>query len=285
LAEQYDANEDLAEIRRDIGYRLRDRWIHSRRRFVQNLWFRTISRAVQVRTAQACARLDRRYVPHRFSIDHLLWPSQLVDLRVRETLGEPALDELRAVRRRLFHRVFHSDVDLAHKLMHKAIYPNFFAATVLRRRYDPEYLLGELTDAWSVDIRRHNRAFRQTPRMRRRRIRIRRQARARHHRLRLFLAEHPDLRPANCESLRALRIAYHTNHQNLRARIDRGVDRADRSSLHALDRHPQSIDSMVRDIAQNPTPFTRKLLSIRLHHELARLELEDYEFYLERILK
>jgi len=44
------------------------------------------------------------------------------------------------------------------------------------------------------------------------------------------------------------------------------------------------IERILGDVFKQVNLFTRRLLAVRTHHELTRIELEDYEEYLHRIL-
>lgn len=290
---QFDSREDLRQVKTEARLGTWALIMHLRMRSVQQLWFKMITRATQVRVAAACRRFDTRYAPYAFSIDHFLWPSRAIDRVIADQLGPDALAALTAERKKIFATVFHHNVTLAHQLMRKAIYPNFVAATELRRRYDPEYVCGELEDEWSKDLHRYARALGASKRATYHRERIRRSIRLHQNALRLYLDTHPQYNPTgDPEFRRAIRIAYHINRFGLRDLIDAGRDpleEVDRHWTHRITRWserkgPRSIDAIIRHLAAEAEQTTQKLLAVRLHHELARLELEDYTFYLDRIM-
>jgi hypothetical protein len=138
LQEQFAAAENLQIAKKEAGL---DWWFlfwHTRKRLLQAMWFKMITRAVQLRVAQACKALDKKYPTHHFGPDQFLWPSREAYEVIKADAGEEALDDLIEIRQRILRRVLSPDPDLAITLMQKAIYPNFEVASQLRRLYDPE---------------------------------------------------------------------------------------------------------------------------------------------------
>jgi len=77
LPEQFAAAENLQAAKREVGL---DWWFlfwHTRKRMLQAMWFKMISRAIQLRVSQACQQLDRKYEPYHFAPDQFLWPHSL----------------------------------------------------------------------------------------------------------------------------------------------------------------------------------------------------------------
>ncbi len=282
LQEQFSAAYNLNEAKRDCGIGVWFDATFAARRATQAMWFRFITRAIQLRVAGACRRLDSRYPNFGFCPDHFLWPTDESIRIVREQLGDQAVNDLTHTRQRLFQHIFNPNEELAHAMLHRAIYPNFAAATMLRRRYDPQYVLGDLDQSWEDDLLRYNRALVDGPgrgaKRRRRCIEQTRQAQAALH---AYLAANPDHAPKDdVEGHRALAIAAHTNDQDLRALLLEWQSRDRDDPLpHVADPAPA-----LRRILHEKGYITRRLRAVRLHHTLTRLELEDYEFYLKRIL-
>ncbi|MBI1375009.1 MAG: hypothetical protein GC159_20010 [Phycisphaera sp.] len=298
LSEHFDYHGSLTAARADLHLSPMSWMGKTRRRMTQKMWFKLITRAVQLRVANACAQLDRQFPNFQFTTDLFLWPTRENAQMVRDVLGEDALDLLNTTRHQMFRKVFHHDFDLAHKLMQKAIYPNFAGATELRQAYDPQYVVGELSDEWCTDVHRYDRAFRQTPLAELKRQRLRRMARIEQRRLRNYLRRYPDLvADVDPAAHRAVRVAYHINHHHLKDMIDADRAPTDDAPVTWLQRNlpaladkrqpdrPRCVADILAHTITHADAFTRKLLAVRMHHELTRLELEDYEFYLKRILQ
>lgn len=292
LQQQFDAVESLHEAKLDARLTRFFLLTHTRKRMLQSVWFKMITRAIQLRVARACRNLDEKYAPFHFSIDQFLWPNELTDTLIEKELGREALEDLIDLRTRIFQRVFKPEPELAMRLMQRAIYPNFEGASQLRRLYDPEYVLGELAETWADDVVRYNRAF--TPHEReagRRRLFIQR-TRKEQEALSAYLAAHPEIHgAAHPEAMRALRIAVHIDHGGLKTLL--GVARVDRPwTVRLADtlvgRRPvkpkKLIGEVIHQAIKDRELFTAKLLAVRVHQELTRCELDDYEHYLNRIM-
>ncbi len=293
LQQQFDAVESIFEAKVESRVTRLFLLTHTRKRMFQKMWFRVISRAIQLRVARACRRLDKRYAPFHFSIDHFLWPNSAAEDVVRAQLGEGAVQDVVTLRQRIFSQVLTPEPELAQRLMQRAIYPNFEAACQLRRLYDPQYALGELDETWENDVVKYKRAF--TPRERqlaRRRSFIER-TRQEQESLVDYLARRPELTLVeDPEALRALRVAVHVDRDGLKTLLlgnshhnrTRGVRLADVIAGRRPVKPTKPIEAVIRDVTAQKGEYSRRLIAVRVHHELTRNELEDYEFYLEQIM-
>lgn len=281
LEEHFFGHEALLRARRlaGMGAGHTIRWSFKRMR--QSMWFRSIARATQLRVASACCTLDRRYPGYTFYPDHFFWPSAEVDRQVREHAGPEALADLRGMRAKLFHRVFSSRSELAVQLMQRAVHPDFEAATLLRRRVDAAYVLGEVDPGWESDRIQYARAFRREwgpgrRKAHRRAIAQRLQIREQ---LDRYLSRYAEILgdcPNPAEALAAVETAL-------------GLPKADPARLwkrlNAQGRWDDPrLQEAVQQIAGNPAPWLLLLRDVRLHHTLTRLALEDYEHYLQTII-
>ncbi len=293
LQQQFDAVESLQDAKADARLTRFFLLTHTRKRMLQSVWFKVITRAIQLRVARACKRLDDKFKPFHFSIDQFLWPNPLTDQLIARELGVEALEDLIDLRTRIFQRVFKPEPELALRLMQRAIYPNFEGASQLRRLYDPQYVLGELGETWADDVVGYNRAF--TPHEReagRRRLFIQR-TRREQEALATYLAQHPELM-ATCDAqaIRALRIAMHIDHGGLKSLLPGGA--AERSwglriAEFLIGRRPvkprQPLEEVISNVIRDQKQYTIKLLAVRTHQELTRCELDDYEYYLNQIMR
>lgn len=291
LQEQFDAAERLDEAKKEARVTRFFLLTHSRKRAFQSLWFRVVTRAIQLRIARACVKLDKQFAPFHFSPDHFLWPTPDADAVIRDEVGQEAVDQLIELRQNVFHRVLNPEPELAHKLLQKTIFPNFEAATQLRRLYDPEYVLDELNETWSNDVIRYNRAFQPESRPDAKRRLFAQHTHREQQALDETLDAHGELRKSLCpEAKRALRIAVHIDHEGLKELLlGPSIRPWTRKVTDCLvGRSPirptKSIDDVINAVIADKRLYTRRLLAVRIHHELTRNELEDYEFYLDRIL-
>lgn len=291
LQDQFDG-ADLLQAARQATGQAKQKWRHMRRRAKQKFWFSMITRAVQLRVASACRYLDRKYEDYHFTPDHFLWPNVELDQSVLEMLGEEAVAELEETRHHLFQKIFHHEAVLAHQLMRKAIYPNFAAATELRRGIDPEYVCGDSGQSWCGDVHHYDEAFKQTPRAELMRQRGRRKARTEQDVLRQYLHQYAIYVECEMATYRAIRIAFHTDYCGLKQMILSGVQPntirrcrgVNHYGKHTKRDAPATVTDILADVTEKKEYFSRLLRGVRLHHELTRLELEDYAYYLDQIL-
>lgn len=252
LEEQFEAGDALGDAQKMAGMG----WWHglrtSRVRSTQALWLRFITRAIQIRVAQACRKLDEDYPDFDFLPDHFLWPNEQAEAALAARLGDAALEEMVETRRSVFQRVFNREPELAKNLLKKAVYPNFALATELRRRFDPEYVLGDLEQSWTDDLTRFGRAIPAGSRRHRKVQRFVEKTRETDRRTTASLNGH-GLDP---RELRTVRVAGHCGQ-----------------------------DAALSAVLPRAARIDRLLLAVRVYHTLSRVELVDYEVYLDRILR
>ncbi|MCC5829483.1 MAG: hypothetical protein JJU36_08545 [Phycisphaeraceae bacterium] len=281
LSEQFHGNDLLLRARREacLGHGHTIRWSFKRSR--QTMWFRFIVRATQLRVASACHSLDRRYPGYTFVSDHFFWPNPVMDQQVAEHAGSEALATLQRMRVTLFHRVFSSKPELAVQLMQRAIHPDFEAASLLRRRVDDEYLLGELDAGWEKDRMCYARAFRRefggrSNQRLNREIEARRKLRGE---LTAWLAIHPQV----------IELTDDPRHARRALEIAVGLPASEFGKVwrkEAPVRPPGGKAYQIAiEIARKPKPYLEMLMAVRFHHTLTRLAVEDYEFYIKQVLE
>ncbi len=254
LEEQFQAGDALGDAQRMAGMNWFDSLRSARLRSTQAMWMRFITRAIQIRVAQACRRLDEDYPDFDFLPDHFLWPNPMAEAALAKTLGNEALVELIDTRRRVFQRVFNREPELAKNLMKKAVYLNFELATELRRRFDPEYVVGALDQSWAEGLNRFGRAI---PAGSRRMRKVQATIEKTRHKL-ADLDQGPSgaaIRRLDPREQRAVRIAHHCGQ-----------------------------DASLPAVLPKAARINQLLLAVRVYHTLAQLELMDYEFYLDEIL-
>jgi hypothetical protein len=94
LQQQFDADENTQDAKHAARLTRFFLLTHTRKRLFQKLWFKVITRAIQLRVATACRKLDKQYPSFHFSTDQFLWPDPLGDALIRSKAGAAALDEL-----------------------------------------------------------------------------------------------------------------------------------------------------------------------------------------------
>lgn len=270
LREQFDGNSTLTSVRRRCGL-----WGGmAMRRFTvrkvsRNLWFRFITRMIAMEVGSSVERLNRMYKTDLFNSQVLLWPEEAES----QWLGkfEGARDEVLRRRRQAVQNVFGPDIETAGEVLDRMLYLDFAMATELRMRYDVEYCLGGLGYDGLSDLEsgcREPRDLKEARRLARRagkgRIAMKR-----------FLGEHrPELlEPENAMRLRAVEIAFHIDKSGLRRGI---IGRVIRQRNEDKKRPIDELLAIVDATADDERPAARRLVAVRIHHELTRLARSGY---------
>ncbi|MBC8374201.1 MAG: hypothetical protein ISS69_11985 [Phycisphaerae bacterium] len=267
LTEQFEGNSTLTAVRREVGLwgavGMRNFTI---RKISRGLWFRFITRMVAMEIGGSVEQLNRLYKTDLFNSQVLLWPGEAES----PWLGafEGAHDEVLRRRRKAIRNVFGPDIETAGEVIDRMLYTDFALATELRTRYDVEYCTGALGYDALEDLRTGCRE----PRDLRRAERTGQQAGKGRIALKRFLTTHRSelLKPKNAGALRAVKIAFHINKDNLKHKI---IDHAIRGRVSGpID----EILAVIDTVAGDERTFTRRLVAVRMHHEMTRLARSGY---------
>ena len=269
LREQFEGNSTLTAVRREVGlWGAAGMWNFTIRSISRGLWFRFISRMVAMEVGASIGQLNKLYETDLFNSQVLLWPGEVESPWLKEFEG--AHDEVLRRRRKAIRNVFGPDIETAGEVIDRMLYTDFVLATELRMRYDVEYCTGALGYDALEDLRTGCRE----PRDLRRAKRTGHRAGKGRVALKRFLATHCAelLELKNAAALRAVKTAFHTNKDNLKRKI---ID-------HFVRRRPdgktpiEEILAIIDAAAANERTFTRRLVAVRMHHELTRLARAGY---------
>lgn len=269
LYEQYEGDTGLTAAKRWVGMGMLDALRQMPTRFLQRAWFSLITRAVAIHVADAVESLNRAHNTDVFNAQVLVWPGEEQAPWIEQFPG--AREEVLERRERLMLRVFGPDRATARNLLDRMFAPNFELATELRTRFDPEYCVGGLRYDVTRDLA--NAEFLHDPQLTRRIEQCVARSRTALERFDAHLAEaHPDLlEPNRAEVLRAVRVAFHTDRDGLARRFLKAADQA--ASAAAL---REASDALLQVTERDLVCYSRRLVSLRQHHELTRLERLGY---------
>ena len=199
----------------------------------------------------------------------MLWPAEASSPWLGKFEG--ACDEVLRRRQKAVRNVFGPDMETAGEVLDRMLYLDFAMATELRMRYDVEYCLGELGYDGLGDLEPgcpEQRDLKEARRL------VRRAGKGRIAMMR-FLREHrPELlEPDNARGLRAVQIAFHIDKDGLRRGIiGRVIRRRDEGRKRPIDELLAIVDAAAGD----EPAATRRLVAVRVHHELTRLARSGY---------
>jgi hypothetical protein len=264
LMEQFDGNSTLLAARAEAGLTgVGAALTFNPRRLMQRLWFLFITRMVAITVGGAVQHLNRKYKTDLFNCQVLLWPGT----EDAEWLAsfEGARAEVLRRRREGIRRVFGRDFDTARDMLDHMLYGCFALATDLRMRYDPDYGDGTLDYDVMGDLQAEGRNRRDVQRARA----FVRQAQRDLEKLAAYLRSHrPELlEPGHATSLRAVRVALLVDRGGLKAallRRRRGGESA------------AEIEELLDDAVAARDVLSRRLVAVRMHHELTRLSRSGY---------
>ncbi len=273
LIEQFDGNSTLMTARSEVGLTgLNAAMLMNPRRTAQRFWFAVVTRMVSIVTATDVQKLNRTYETDLFNSQMLLWPGTEDGEWLSRMPG--SREELLRYRRRNIRRVFGPDLATARCVLDHMLYGSFAVATILRMRFDPDYCDGLLGYDVIEDLRaegRNRRDFQQAEG-------FVRQARPRLETLAKFCkANRPELlSAAGAEDLRIARLAVHINIDGLHELLDQWQGQNSGSET-------ESINRALNDAIESKDIYTRRLLAVRMHHELTRLSRQGYAELVEAL--
>jgi hypothetical protein len=238
-------------------------------RFAQRVWLSLVTRAVAIHVANAVDSLNRRHHTDVFNAQVLVWPDEENADWLTRFPG--AREEVLERRRRLMLNVFGADRAAARNMLDRMFMPNFELATKLRARFDPEYCAGGLrydvtSDLVEAELLRDRR-------LKRRMAQFVARSKTALHAFDSFLAKaHASLLEPECaEQLRSVRIAFHADREGLKGRFLVAIQRSASNTVLR-----QIADELVAIATQETECYSRRLVSLRQHHELTRLERLGY---------
>lgn len=284
LVEQFDGNSTLLTARAEAGLTgLAATMLFNHRKVMQKFWFTVITRMVAIQTASDINKLCRRFDTDLFNSQMLLWPGTEDGEWLDRFPG--AREELLRRRRRCVRRTFGRDLVTAQCVLDHMLYCSYAAATELRMRFDPDYCDGSLGYDVISDLNAEGRSRRDFQRAKA----FVRRARQRLETFEAFCkALRPDLlTPAGGENYRVARLAVHIDRRGpgrdgLHELLDAwGRTRVDGDSGDIEAAEP--IRLAIADAVECRRPYARRLLAVRLHHELTRLSRQGYAELIEKL--
>jgi len=279
LSEQYAASITLQAVREELGWGLGRSLRDLPLQLSAKLWFRLVTQAVSLRLGESVLLLNRRFDTDYFNVQALLWPGEEDEAWVAQ-FGPDAKPVLLAQRRRVLERVFGNPAQ-GRRMLDRFLLPRFLLASALRAAYDPEYLDGSLGyDLWS-DLRWAGALSWRAEEFRRWTRRALRN--------RELLASCPAAfsvsqdAPQNggeseAEVFRALRIAVHAS-----PRLERLLVKSRTGSGRARERAEAALAEAFRRVRRECCRYSGRLIALRVHHELTRIQRQEYRQLLETL--
>jgi hypothetical protein len=273
LDEQFDGSRALQLARREAGMAGIVTAVQlAPRRLAQRFWFGFATRMVAIEVASAVERLNVLHDTDLFNSQVILWPGE--ENQPWLAGFEGSREQVRRLRRKAIVGTMGPTREIAHRMIDRMLYATYALATELRMRCDPDYCDGSLGYSVLDDLHAEARNPLDVGKARRfvpgalegleQLARCCRHAR-------------PDLlEEANAETWRAVRTAFHLNADGLRRRL-----RTHLRQGGSADSLPDGVLSRIDRAAELAAVRSRRLVSVRMHHELTRLARTGYRRLLE----
>jgi hypothetical protein len=278
LFEQYAGNVSLMDVRKAVRLSLLDGLRQVPRKVLARLWFFLVTRKIATGAGQAIELLNRKYGTDLFNSQVLLWPGEEDAAWLNRYPG--VRDEVLVLRSALVRAALGGDSAAAELTIDRMFLACFEFATELRARYDPEYCDGSLdyvsedtgeqiSNNLIADLTACGYRDRDLDKAGRYVERVRTEQRAF---LDYVAARHKGLlenRPAR----RAARIAFHTDQGGMRRELLDVRRETDQSK----------IDREIKRAIGEAENCAGRLVGLRVHHELTKIQLDDYKDMARRL--
>jgi len=272
LSEQYAGHQLLADVKKAVGFGRIDGIHQLPQKVASQFWFFLLTRKIATRAGAAVRQLGEKYGTDAFNSQVLLWPGE-EDAAWLDQWPQARQDVL-TLRRSILHAALGRNWQHAEEMIDRAFLPCFVFAAELRVRYDPQYCDGSL-DYVSEDTSEPVKnnlvsdlealGFRSSDIDKAQRFVTRVEGEQ------TALINYLDSGPKRAwrddrVALRAVRIAFHTNRNGLKQMLLQGKSTAQ----HEIDREFDGA-------AAEASAYSDRLIGLRLHHQLALLQLSGYK--------
>jgi len=272
LTQQYLGNPLLADVKRLVGFGRMDRLEQLPAALAARLWCFLVTRRIATGAGRAVTHLNCKYETNIFNSQVLLWPGQEAAPWLGTFPG--AAEDVRSLRKSVVRSALGDDYQAACATLDKMFLASFEFATDLRVRYDPEYCEGsldyttedtaeEIANNLIDDLATHgyrqatiDAATRYVGTIRREQSDFLEHIAAAGH---ARLIETP-------QALRAVKIAFHINRNGVKDAFRSGGAKGEGRLLE------QALEAAVAE----KEAHGRRLVGLRLHHQLTILLLDGY---------
>ncbi len=273
LVEQYAGNPLLQDVKKAVGFGRMDALRRLPASLAARVWCFLVTRRIATGVGRAVQYLNLKHRTDTFNSQVFLWPGQEAAPWLDAFTG--AAQDILTLRKSIVRSALGSDYDRACAVLDRMFLTCFESATDLRARYDPEYCDGSLdyiaedTGAKIVnnlvaDLRARGYRQETLDRAARHADTVRREQAG----FTEYLARSgPEGLLKNPQTLRAVSIAFHVN--------DRGM----KDAFQALqsDGSSTALDQTIQAAVAEKAAYDRRLVGLRLHHQLTILLLDSYK--------
>ncbi len=253
LAEQMKGNSILQEIRSMVKIPSFEKMILFFVNFTGKLWFRAIMKTVEIRTGRMLILLNERYPGYEINAEHIFWPSHTMFENEELNL------EIERVRKKLLIEIFGETLEIAKRRLDRFQKRNFENAFSIRKRFDPDFIL-EVNEEHLKEMRLPS------SRIKRELKKINKKRKELENLSKYLITNFPYLKQ---HERRAVLISYLLNLENI------GIEF---KKTHKI------LKDKIDKILKKTEELTKKLITLKIHSELVRIEVKDYEGELKELV-
>lgn len=273
LSEQYAGNIALTNVKNEVGFSRIDGARQITKKASWRFWFYLITRKIATGVGKAVRDLNEIYNTDMFNSQVLLWPGEENAEWMNDFPG--AKEKVLELRKSIIRGALGGHYENAEIMLDRMLLPCFEFATDLRLRYDPEYCDGSLdyvSEDTGITIKNNIINDLQAYGYRRKDINQMREysAKVKNNTSEImdYLNTKGHKRLFNDKlALRAVKIISHINKNGIRKMLkDSG-----------LAFQQTSIDHEINKAVAQKEIYSGKLTSLRLHHQLTRLQIAGYK--------
>ncbi len=253
LSEQMKGNAVLKEIKSMVEIPFFERIALSLINFNGKLWFKAIMKTIEIRTGRALIFLNEKYPGYEINAEHIFWPDHnLLDNRMIEA-------DIKEVREKLLIEIFGETMDIAKRRLNRFQRRNFENVFSIRKRFDPDFLF-KVNEGYLKEMRLDD--FR----IRRELRNIKKQRSDLEEVNNYFLKNFQDL---SVFEIRVLLMAYLLNMEDIRYEFKKAKNIS---------------KEKIKRILSKKEELNKKLITLKMHSELVRIEVKDYEDELRELV-
>lgn len=236
-------------------------------RYCQTFWQYNIALSVEASVGSLLSRLHDKYETGLIDAQDIIWQEKEALDYLQHQLGGKAplvIDEIKAETRKIIRKIFSRHEERARRLIVRMYGYNVRHAIHLLIACDCQYATNQLKCNPIDDMQTISTSQKELERM----SRAMGMAETAMGSFYEYIHHKQDiLQTYDREARRAIEKAYYINHKGLREKI---------LSMRKSGKHSEHvIEKLFGDIAEQKSVFTNRLRTLRLHKELAILELED----------
>lgn len=213
------------------------------------LWFKAIMKTLEMRVGRIIITLNEQFPEYDINAEHIFWPSKAL------INNEEVFETIEKMRISLLSEIFGENFDIAKRRLNRFQRRNFENAYSIRKRLDPDFIYNVSENYFKIFRLGDYRIKREMLYIKKKRDELME--------IEKFIREKdPHIRPYRLRSL----LLYYLMVSKTK------------------DEFKNNLGDILKNIYKIEGKLTKKLLTLKIHCELVKLEVEDYEEELKELV-